>query len=157
MIKAMATLALAGAVWLVLTAGNDGWPLSFSYWLGAALMGAATLAATHRMLGWGGANVAPRLVLLAHRALAAPGGWTRLTLKLALASADPGKPVLVRFRTRIAGEDARAAFGHGLCAGPGLALVDAQGDSVLIHVLDENDAAIDRRIGAVEAAAEAQP
>jgi multisubunit Na+/H+ antiporter MnhE subunit len=157
MIRAAATSALAGAIWLILTAGEGGWPLTWVFWLTSPLVAVLTLGACARMLGLGAINAAPRLVLLAQRALFAPGGWSQRTLQAAVTPGAAGKPVLVRFRTRIMDEDARAAFGHGLCAGPGLAIVDAQGDSVLLHALDENDADAERRLTALEVAAAAQP
>ncbi len=92
----------------------------------------------------------PRLLLLRlSRAGAVLQGAFR-TIRAALAADVTLKPALVRVRSRVTGQGARAVLAEMISAAPGQVVVEADADGLLLHVNDEDgvDAA---DLGALEA------
>jgi multisubunit Na+/H+ antiporter MnhE subunit len=114
------------------------------------------MALSNTALGQPSPTEAARLIILTHRGIAAPGRWMARTVR-ALAFKPSSQPVMIRYRTRLQDREARAALAHALNAAPGLVVVDAEADALLIHAIEDDDANADRAIKALETAAEAQP
>lgn len=93
---------------------------------------------------------APGLVALAVARAGAVARGAARTMRAVLAADVTLRPALVRIRTRAAAPAARAALVGALSAAPGAVVVDGDGDSLLLHVLDE-DKVDAGEIGAAEA------
>lgn len=72
------------------------------------------------------------------------------TVRAAIAADVTLKPALVRVRSRVTGQGARAALAEMISATPGQVVVEADADGLLLHVNDE-DGVDPAELGAVEA------
>jgi multisubunit Na+/H+ antiporter MnhE subunit len=133
MLTVVATLAGLFALWFAFVPGH-GRPVDF------ALAGAAALLAT--LLG-------ARLGALgASFALAPPALWVERvarTLRGAMSTAGAAlssradlRPGLARIRTSDASDETRALFADFVGAAPGVVVIEAQADGLLVHALDED-------------------
>jgi multisubunit Na+/H+ antiporter MnhE subunit len=65
------------------------------------------------------------------------GGWR--TLRAALAADVTLAPALVRVKTRLARGDEQASLVSALSVAPGMVVVDADSDGLLVHVMNEGE------------------
>ncbi len=65
-------------------------------------------------------------------------GGALATLRAAIAADVTLNPALVRVKSRARAQEERAAFGAMISATPGMAVVDADPDGLLVHVLNED-------------------
>ena len=135
MLHAAAMLTGLWIVWLLLT---QRWDSALDLGVGA---GAALLCVGLALRGGGAGEAFARLpssLLLVNEISKALG--MNVTLK----------PALVRVKTRARKGEERAAFASMISATPGMAVVDADADGMLVHVLNEDEVdAVD--LGALEA------
>ena len=139
MVYAAALIAGAAGLWLCLS------PAPFaSYWLiggAAAIIALLLLAWRMKLIDREGAPylAAPGLALFSlsrlGAALAANLDFARIAGGFSLAI----RPALVRLKTRRGDDFARAVFVGSIAAGPGLATLDCDEDSILVHALVEDD------------------
>jgi multisubunit Na+/H+ antiporter MnhE subunit len=97
-----------------------------------------------------GAFGAPQLAWLALSRTGAVVRGALTTMRAAIAADVTLKPALVRVRTRATAPFVKAALAELMSAAPGVVVVEADVDSALIHVNDE-DAVDAADIGALEA------
>lgn len=93
---------------------------------------------------------APQLIVLALGRAGAVLRGSFATVRAAIAADVTLKPALVRVKTRPTGAFAQAAFADLMSAAPGVVVVEADADSALVHVNDE-DGVDAVEIGALEA------
>jgi multisubunit Na+/H+ antiporter MnhE subunit len=152
MLNVAATLAGLWGLWLALTFPIGG---GANLAIGAGAACAATLIAA-RLGAFEGRPARLRVTLAAllvqrcARALAGAMSTARSALSPGLAL----RPALARIRTRETSEQTRATFADYVGAAPGVAVIEAKSDGMLIHVLDEDGletsglAAIEARLAA---------
>jgi multisubunit Na+/H+ antiporter MnhE subunit len=147
MLHAAAMLTGLFLIWLALT--SRGFSL-------VELGVAAGVAFTCLLVAWrfggvgrGFARAPILIVLRGSRAGAVVRGAVQ-TVRAALAADVALKPALVRVKSRVTGQGARAALAEMISAAPGQVVVEADADGLLLHVNDEDgvDAA---ELGALEA------
>jgi multisubunit Na+/H+ antiporter MnhE subunit len=93
---------------------------------------------------------APQLIALAFGRAGAVMRGALSTMRAAIAADVTLKPALVRVKTRPTGAFAQAVFADLMSATPGVVVVEADADSMLVHVTDE-DGVDAVEIGALEA------
>ncbi len=147
MLHAAAMLTGSFLIWLALTQRADS-PLA----LGAAALAAlGAVLVAWRFGGLGGSFA--RMPQIAALSIARVGALMRGAfgvLRAAIAADVALQPALVRVKTRLVGAGARVALAELLSAAPGQVVVEADGDGLLLHVIDEN--AVDSAgLGALEA------
>ncbi|MEZ5960216.1 MAG: Na+/H+ antiporter subunit E [Hyphomonadaceae bacterium] len=107
-----------------------------------AIAAAATLVCVAVAMRFGGVSRAfsrlPRLVTLNVTRLAAVVRGTFATLRAAVSADVTMKPTLVRVKTRSQGVAEGASFANMISATPGMVVVNADGDGLLVHVLNED-------------------
>lgn len=147
MLHAAAMLTGLWIFWLLLT---QRWhsPLELGVGVGAA---ALCVALALRGGGVGEAFArAPATLMLALSRVGALLQGAFATVRAAVAADVTLKPALVRVKTRARRSEERAAFASMISATPGMAVVDADTDGMLVHVLNEDEVdAVD--LGALEA------
>lgn len=117
----------------------------------AAVLAAVCVVFAARFGGLGRtAFSAPQLLVLSMGRAGAVLRGAVTTIRAALAADVTLKPALVRVKTRPTGAFAQAAFADLMSAAPGVVVVEADSDSALVHVTDE-DAVDAVEIGAIEA------
>jgi multisubunit Na+/H+ antiporter MnhE subunit len=81
---------------------------------------------------------APRALMLsvARAGAVARGAWS--TVRAAVSADVTMKPALVRVRSRANQAVQRASFANMIGATPGMAVVEAEVDGFLVHVIDED-------------------
>lgn len=124
----------------------------------AVIAGVAALLCVLMATRWGGASAAfaraPRAIYSTVARFGSVMAGAVTTVRAAISADVTLKPALVRIKTRGRGDE-RAAFADLLSAAPGMAVVDADADGFLVHVLDE-DAVDAADLGRLERAAGAQ-
>ncbi|HVY85015.1 MAG TPA: Na+/H+ antiporter subunit E [Caulobacterales bacterium] len=137
MINAAAMLVAMWAVWLLLT---QRWTsLEMLAAAGGVALACVLIAARLGVVGGRGAfAAAPRLLMLAVTRSGSVVAGALSTLRSALAADVRLKPALVRVRTRSSSALAQAAFADLISATPGVVVVEADPDSLLVHVLQED-------------------
>lgn len=147
MLHAAAMLTGLFLLWIALTQRTET-PLDWGLAAGAAL-GGVLIAWRFGGVGRSFAR-APRVLLLG---LAGAGAAARGALRVVRAgiAADVSlRPALVRVKSRVTGAGARAVLAEMISAAPGQVVVEADGDGLLLHVIDE-DAVDSAALGALEA------
>lgn len=104
---------------------------------GAALL-CVLIAARGNNVGEAFARAPESLVLALSRIGAVLLG-ALATMRAAVAADVTLKPALVRIKTRAQKGAERAAFASMISATPGMAVVDADADGLLVHVLNEDE------------------
>jgi multisubunit Na+/H+ antiporter MnhE subunit len=134
MIHAASMLAGLAIVWLVLSLSLERAELA----AGAVSVSCSALIA--HLLGCLDREAAPYLGLARRAPLAVQRlpAVLRESLRAMGAVFSPLKPGLVRMRTRPASDIARASVARALSASPGLLVVEADDDTLLLHVNDED-------------------
>lgn len=134
-----AATSMAGLLlcWLIFT---QAWN-SPAEWTAAA---ASAVGVTIYAMRFGGAGAAftraPHLVRLAlTRSGAVLAGAFRV-VRAAAAADVKLRPALMRIKTRARDATVRSALASALCAAPGAVVVDGDAESLLAHVLDEDEA-----------------
>lgn len=147
MLHAAAMLTGLWIVWLLLT---QRWDSALDLGVGA---GAALLCVGLALRGGGAGEAFARLpssLLLAVSRIGPLLQGAFATVRAAIAADVTLKPALVRVKTRARKGEERAAFASMISATPGMAVVDADADGMLVHVLNEDEVdAVD--LGALEA------
>ena len=107
-----------------------------------AIAGAAALGCVAVAMRFGGLSSAfaraGRLFVLNVARLGAVARGALATLRAAVSADVTMKPALVRVRTRAQSVAERASFANMISATPGMAVVDADADGLLVHVMDED-------------------
>jgi multicomponent Na+:H+ antiporter subunit E len=102
----------------------------------------ASLACVLVSMRFGGATSAfaraPRLLALSLARAGAVASGALATLRAAISADVKMNPALVRIRTRADRADERAAFANMISATPGMVVVNADADGLLVHVADED-------------------
>ncbi|MBX3509999.1 MAG: Na+/H+ antiporter subunit E [Hyphomonadaceae bacterium] len=123
--------------WLVFT---QAWGSAFDWALAAACAAAAALYAGR----FGGASGAfwraPQRLYLALARAREVGTGALKTVRAAAAADVALQPALVRVKTRATEAASRGAFADALSAAPGMVIVDGDAESLLAHVLNEDEA-----------------
>lgn len=135
MLHAAAMFAGLVVLWIAATqrvSSPQDWAIvlgaSFVCVLVAMRFGGATSAFAH----------APRLLALSLARAGAVARGALATLRAAISADVKLNPALVRLRTRADRADDRAAFANMISATPGMVVVDADADGLLVHVADED-------------------
>lgn len=106
------------------------------------IAGVVALACVVVAVRFGGATRAftraPRLLALNVARAGAVVRGTLATLLAAVSADVTMKPALVRVRSRAQGVAERASFANMITATPGMAVVDADADGLLVHVINED-------------------
>lgn len=106
------------------------------------IAGVVALACVVVAVRFGGATRAftraPRLLALNVARAGAVVRGTLATLRAAVSADVTMKPALVRVRSRAQGVAERASFANMITATPGMAVVDADADGLLVHVINED-------------------
>ena len=107
-----------------------------------AIVLCASLACVLVSIRFGGATSAfaraPRLLALSLARAGAVASGALATLRAAISADVKMNPALVRIRTRADRADERAAFANMISATPGMVVVNADADGLLVHVADED-------------------
>lgn len=137
MLHAAASFIGLLALWLLLT---HRWSTPQDLALAAGVAAACVLVGMRfGGLGRGGGFMrAPRLLLLALGRIGAVMTGAMATIRAAVAADVALKPALVRGKLRPSSDFARAALAHMISAAPGGLVVEADADSLLVHVLNED-------------------
>ncbi|HWA00126.1 MAG TPA: Na+/H+ antiporter subunit E [Caulobacterales bacterium] len=137
MINAAAMLACLLGVWLLLTQ-RAATPEA----LGASVLvalGCVLISVRFGVVGGRGVfSAAPRLLMLAVSRAGAVIGGALAIVREALAADVRLQPALARVRTRSSSALAQAAFADLVSAAPGAVVVEADAESLLVHVLQED-------------------
>jgi multisubunit Na+/H+ antiporter MnhE subunit len=135
MLHAAAMLFGLAILWM-LASQNWSSPQDWAIALGASA--ACILVA----LRFGGASAAfwsaPKLLILTGARVAAVASGALTTIRSALSADVTLKPALVHVRTRAARAHERAVFAGMISATPGMAVVEADADGFLVHVMNED-------------------
>lgn len=135
MLHAAAMLCGLAVLWMLVTQRAS----SPQDWAIAAV---ASLACVAVALCFGGVSRAfgraPRLLMLNVARVGAILRGTLSTLRAAVSADVTMKPALVRVRTRAQDVSERASFANMISATPGMVVVEADADGLLVHVIDED-------------------
>lgn len=136
MLHAAAMLCGLAVLWMLVTQRAT----SPQDWAIAAVAALVCVAVAMRFGGVSRAfSRAPRLVALNVTRFSAVVRGTLATLSAAASADVTMKPTLVRVRTRAQSVAEGASFANMISATPGMAVVDADGDGLLVHVINEDD------------------
>lgn len=135
MLHAAAMFVGLAVLWIAVTQRASS-PQDWAIALGASLV--CVLLA----MRFGGATAAfaraPRLLALSVARAGAVTSGALATLRAAISADVKLNPALVRVRTRADQPDDRAAFANMISATPGMVVVNADADGLLVHVADED-------------------
>ncbi len=135
MLHAAAMFVGLTLLWIAVTQRVSS-PQDWAIALGASLV--CVLVA----MRFGGATAAfaraPRLLALSAARAGAVTSGALATLRAAISADVKLNPALVRVRTRADEPDDRAAFANMISATPGMVVVNADADGLLVHVADED-------------------
>jgi multisubunit Na+/H+ antiporter MnhE subunit len=145
MLHAAALFAGIFALWVALT-GRVASAADLAMAAGAAATCVAIAAWVSGVRGNAFASAPQRMLLAAGRAGAVLRGAVS-TIRAALAADITLNPALVRIKTRSRSASA-IAFANMISAAPGSVVVEAELDSVLVHVIDEERAIAALGVGA---------
>ena len=135
MLHAAAMLCGLAVLWM-LAAGRVTSPQD---WMIAGAVALACVVVAVRFGGVSGAFArAPRLLTLNVARAGALLRGTLATLRAAASADVTMKPALVRVRSRAQTVAERASFANMISATPGMAVVDADADGLLVHVINED-------------------
>lgn len=135
MLHAAAMLAGLAVLWMLVTqraSSPQDWAIaviaSFVCVLAAARFGGASSAFAR----------APRLLAVSVARAGAVARGSLATLRAAISADVTMKPALVRVRARANRSSERASFANMISATPGMAVVEADADGLLVHVINED-------------------